>query len=430
MKFTERDIENQFKNMDADAPVDFDEAYWREVELRLPKNIVRKRSVLSWWWIVLLLFGIGTTALLQISPLSLTEGKRQIAEKTNTAKMNSSENQQKKDDSLSNSFKTKKDIFATKIASLSSAKQGNEIRPDANEKEKSTVMEKFEGETVQYENLTPRKIIIDTNYSKEPQPEDTYQKTEVHSSDEVKKLISDVLTPVISNQTTQSMDSENETEKKDWSQEKAISPLKENQNHSSWKMYVAGAAGMQTNLGNGSRHQFAGLFRFEYGVTKSIGRFSFSPSIQLESTFGNIYQFDNLYVTYDLIRNEHQQSYHYNRMTNAMLNLQFGYSFGKKAKNQLTIIFSPTFNLYNNIVYKETRNNELIAHNQYYNQSLGINKVYFTGGLRYSYWLNEHLSIGVQIDSNFGTFAKRSFKTYQPSVSESQASIRIQYVLK
>jgi len=197
-----------------------------------------------------------------------------------------------------------------------------------------------------------------------------------------------------------------------------------------WNMYVGAGIGMVTNLGLSGKHYGAGVVRLEYGISKAFGRFTVSPAIAIESTFGTSVSFVNKYYEYDFIRNEKMQEYNYNRFTNVLIPVRAGYYLGKSRKSHLQLMVAPVFMLNNNLVYKESKNGVLMAKDEYFNQHLGLNGFYLNLGIGYSFMLSRNCSLGLEYNNNLGMNRDKSLSGLSQSKTDHQFIIQLRYFIK
>lgn len=415
MKFTDHDIEEMFQGLDAKAPVAFKDAYWTEMEQLLIQKEKSKKG--SWWFLGWLIPIIGLSSFFLIGFYSNMNIHSTALNDVNNQKNKESRINYSQVVSLPTSYDFQLEARSEKFFSQENHLSQNHSKILSNSSKGNVVpLSIFQDEI---------SSVIDLEADHK---EDEIEVRNVVNSEE-NRLVSTEIVENIALAESISVDSINKTELNEVENQLA----EENFSSLNLKpkrsigMYVALGAGVQSNFSFNNHSLTAGIIRFEYGFTKQFGRFVLSPSIGLESTFGRSYSFENIYVTYDLVRNDHQQIYNYNRTTNALLTLRGHFIVGASQRHEVGVMVSSAFNLYNNVVYEEYKNEEKIVRNEYFNQNLGLNRVFVLSGITYSYWLRDNLSLGVEVNSNFGTFGKKSFKVFQPSKANYQVFFNLKY---
>lgn len=439
MKFTDNDIDKLFQDMDDKAPVEFKESYWKEMEQMLPQ---KKKRIFPFWLKSLMLIPISGFSALIYFGLQNNNSKNIASQSSMTnQKINSSieyANHQK-------SVKTFPiDGYSTKETNISISKieKQQTYNSLAHLESKKIFQNKYIPSKVQnsqVESQTLNSKILDSylthyfNYETSTQVVDSAQNslsTDMENRVPNDFIINDIENRIVNN--TEPVNQEDillnsnqalNTEVENLINNKVIKP-------STWKMYLGFGAGVLTNLGLDEKSYNAGIFKIEYGVDKSFGRFHIDMGIGIENSFGKSVLMHNLYTTYDGMRNEHTQEYAYNRFTNFVIPIGFGIHLGKLGRHNIELKALPQFNFYNNVIYQETKNGELTANEQYFDQDLGIRKLYISGGISYSYLIKSNLALSFEYFNNFGTNLDKHYEKIQQSKSNHQFLITLRYYLK
>lgn len=427
MNLSDRDIDQLFQQADEKASFEFKDAYWSEMQQILQKKDHGK--VAAWWlsgWFLLpvsLLLSLsimagfswkgaatvetaaekknGTAELLQVSLLTgsvKTEGKNPSETSIRTVQNynpDSTGGISLEQSFANNDRKEGRGKADRQVIPVSKGTTRIESNPRMDEYP-SSVIEKENDAVVQEEEIAEtisgETITIDL-----PATEKDGENTE--ASQKVITSLTDNLVP---------------------------SPLLK----SKWKMYIGAGTGMVTNLGLSGKHYGAGAIRLEYGLSKAFGRFTISPAVAIESTFGTSVSFINKYYEYDFIRNENVQEYNYNRFTNILIPLRAGYYLGKNRKSHLQVMAAPVFMLNNNLAYREYKNGALTAKDEYFNQHLGLNRLYLNLGIGYSFMLSRNCSLGLEYNNNLGMNRMKSLSDLSQSKTDHQFIIQLRYFIK
>jgi hypothetical protein len=440
MKWSDNDLDKMFQEMDSKASLDFQESYWTEMQQIL--NAKEKKKGFVWWlnsWFLIpvSLVLIGTTV--------VALGLRNSNRKTTITAINkanlSTENQ------------------ATNSNQLVSFTE-SEPEQNSNKNQEADMM-------LNQNVFTDKKTIPYTNHNANSNHHNVVKNTSLYTTEEkANNAISTSNTRITENNSTSST-SENSTkttttitttttttdiatnninenplqlsEKADSkvdstsvvSEDKPENILtKTTTQKSAWRMYVGAGVGMLSNLGLGKNHQGAGVIRFEYGVSKTVGRFIFAPAIAIENSFGSSITIENNYYSYEFVRKDNKQEYSYNRFTNVLLPIRLGVVLGKNQRHLLQVSATPIYTLYNNLIYKEFSNATLVYKDEYYNQNLGINRFYMTVGMGYNYQITNNVAIGFEYMNNLGLNRKDSYSLNYTGKVNHQFMIQLKYYIK
>lgn len=418
MNLSDKDMDMLFQDMDNKASFEFQDAYWEEMEQLLATK--KSKRKIAWWlngWILiptLLVFSmVGTVGVLTFRNTTNKTAKNQ----------NQLQNVQKEANLVTKSFSQAQNVLLTE-------------ENNTNKKTENTV---YSTEIVATKTVTPnvKNSKSNTNVSR-VQPKINIVKNKVPTTNDPleQEPISNgenigVVDGIIPNQpiknefvTTNETQVENEAQNILPMQESPKSPK------SKWRMYVGAGVGMSASLQTKNSRAGAGIFRFEYGTEKSFNRFLLGLGVGVENSFGISLSLRNKYVSYDLVRHDNEQVYAYNRFTNFFVPIRLGVSLGKNYRSQLLVTAMPAFSMYNNLVYREFSDNNLVTKDEFWNQNIGLNRFYMNVGMGYNFALTNNLLLGFEYNNNLGTNRKNGFQQRYDVKADNQFIIHVRYYIK
>ncbi|OJX36869.1 MAG: hypothetical protein BGO87_13880 [Flavobacteriia bacterium 40-80] len=428
MNLSDKDIDQLFQQADGKASFEFKDAYWSEMQQILQKK--DRRKAVAWWLNVWFLLPVSLLLSLSImagfSGRGNTDQEIAVEEETGIAellKVSLNTSKLKTEDESPSEM----NIKTVQNYSLERAVSGSSVQSFRNGEKgngKIRTYNQSAGISAGNKRITNNSRVEEYHSSVIPEENDV-----IAQENETMEIISE--NPVI---TMDSPDSETDADSAEAVQE-AVTSLTESLVSDpalkpKWNMYVGAGIGMVTNLGLSGKHYGAGVVRLEYGISKAFGRFTVSPAIAIESTFGTSVSFVNKYYEYDFIRNEKMQEYNYNRFTNVLIPVRAGYYLGKSRKSHLQLMVAPVFMLNNNLVYKESKNGVLMAKDEYFNQHLGLNGFYLNLGIGYSFMLSRNCSLGLEYNNNLGMNRDKSLSGLSQSKTDHQFIIQLRYFIK
>lgn len=428
MNLSDKDIDQLFQQADGKASFEFKDAYWSEMQQILQKK--DRRKAVAWWLNVWFLLPVSLLLSLSImagfSGRGNTDQEIAVEEETGIAellKVSLNTSKLKTEDESPSEM----NIKMVQNYSLERAVSGSSVQSFRNDEKgngKIRTYNQSAGISAGNKRITNNSRVEEYHSSVIPEENDV-----IAQENETMEIISE--NPVI---TMDSPDSETDADSAEAAQE-AVTSLTESLVSNpalkpKWNMYVGAGIGMVTNLGLSGKHYGAGVVRLEYGISKAFGRFTVSPAIAIESTFGTSVSFVNKYYEYDFIRNEKMQEYNYNRFTNVLIPVRAGYYLGKSRKSHLQFMVAPVFMLNNNLVYKESKNGVLMAKDEYFNQHLGLNRFYLNLGIGYSFMLSRNCSLGLEYNNNLGMNRDKSLSGLSQSKTDHQFIIQLRYFIK
>lgn len=428
MNLSDKDIDQLFQQADGKASFEFKDAYWSEMQQILQKK--DRRKAVAWWLNVWFLLPVSLLLSLSImagfSGRGNTDQEIAVEEETGIAELlevslNTSKLKTEDESPSEMNIKTVQNYSLERAVSGSSVQS---FRNGEKGNGKIRTYNQSAGISAGNKRITNNSRVEEYHSSVIPEENDV-----IAQENETMEIISE--NPVI---TMDSPDSETDADSAEAVQE-AVTSLTESLVSDpalkpKWNMYVGAGIGMVTNLGLSGKHYGAGVVRLEYGISKAFGRFTVSPAIAIESTFGTSVSFVNKYYEYDFIRNEKMQEYNYNRFTNVLIPVRAGYYLGKSRKSHLQLMVAPVFMLNNNLVYKESKNGVLMAKDEYFNQHLGLNGFYLNLGIGYSFMLSRNCSLGLEYNNNLGMNRDKSLSGLSQSKTDHQFIIQLRYFIK
>lgn len=428
MNLSDKDIDQLFQQADGKASFEFKDAYWSEMQQILQKK--DRRKAVAWWLNVWFLLPVSLLLSLSImagfSGRGNTDQEIAVEEETGIAELlevslNTSKLKTEDESPSEMNIKTVQNYSLERAVSGSSVQS---FRNGEKGNGKIRTYNQSAGISAGNKRITNNSRVEEYHSSVIPEENDV-----IAQENETMEIISE--NPVI---TMDSPDSETDADSAEAVQE-AVTSLTESLVSDpalkpKWNMYVGAGIGMVTNLGLSGKHYGAGVVRLEYGISKAFGRFTVSPAIAIESTFGTSVSFVNKYYEYDFIRNEKIQEYNYNRFTNVLIPVRAGYYLGKSRKSHLQLMVAPVFMLNNNLVYKESKNGVLMAKDEYFNQHLGLNGFYLNLGIGYSFMLSRNCSLGLEYNNNLGMNRDKSLSGLSQSKTDHQFIIQLRYFIK
>lgn len=438
MKWSDKEIDEMFQEIDNKASFEFQESYWVEMEQML--NAKQKKKGFVWWlngWILIpisvLIFGSGAFAYIaKKNQLKNTVTSQRASLKHNTVENVTSDNlaivKSEQPDLQTEPLRNNDNIET-------STEQTNSLNfakiPKNNRLNRYFITKNLETSSITpvntANNLTKSDSPSETNFAAESNVQSSEGKNSNSEESTVNNIEVNQQDLAKINDTSVS-DSTTNTRITEQSPDNLID--KANAQKASWRMYIAAGAGLSSNLKTGKNHTGAGVIRLEYGVSKTWGRFTFSPAIAFENSFGTSVSLENNYVSYDFIRSDNKQVYSYNRFTNFMVPIRLGCVLGKKQTSHLQFITSPVVSLYNNLLYKEFSNGKLVKKDEYFNQNLALNRFYMTVGIGYNYQLSNSISIGFEYYNNLGLNRKKQFASNYVGKADHQFIIQLRYFIK
>lgn len=420
MNLSDKDMDMLFQDMDNQASFEFQDAYWTEMEQLLATKKSKKK--IAWWlngWILIpTLFVFATVG---------TVGVLTFRKTTNKTAENQTENQ------LQNVQKE------ANLVAKSSSQEQNVLLTEENSTNKTTENTIYSPEIVETKTAKTnvKNSKLNTNIAR--------VQTETNIAENKGVAINYFVQqgPIIGGENAGVIDgvvlvqpNENEvvatTENQTKNETQTILPTQENPKSpkSKWRMYVDAGVGMSASLQTKNSRVGAGIFRFEYGTEKSFNRFLLGLGVGVENSFGTSLSIRNKYVSYDLVRHENEQVYAYNRFTNFFLPIRLGVSLGKNYRSQLLVTAMPVFSMYNNLVYKEFSDNNLVSKDEFWNQNLGLNRFYMNVGIGYNFALTNNLLLGFEYNNNFGTNRQNSFQKRYDVKADNQFIIHVRFYIK
>lgn len=431
MNLSDKDIDQLFQQADGKASFEFKDAYWSEMQQMLQKK--DRRKGVAWWLNVWFLLPVSL--LLSLSMMAGFSGRGNADQEIAADKENGTVELLKVslNTSALNGLEKEAESRSETIVETSQNYSPVRVMNSSSEQlfhsdEKGTGNIRTHNQLTGISEGNKRSI---TNSQVEEYPSSVIQKENdiIALKNEIAAIISEntvVKTDLPESETD--VDSTEATQVAATSSTGSLVPdpaLK-----SKWNMYVGAGVGMVTNLGLSGKHYGAGVVRLEYGVSKAFGRFTVSPAIAIESTFGTSVSIVNKYYEYDFIRNEKVQEYNYNRFTNILIPLRVGYYLGKNRKSHLQVMGAPVFMLNNNLVYRESKNGVLMAKDEYFNQHLGLNRFYLNLGIGYSFMLSGNCSLGMEYNNNLGMNRDKALSGLSQSKADHQFIIQLRYFIK
>ncbi len=426
MNLSDKDMETLFQDMDKKASFEFQDAYWTEMEQLLATKKSKKK--ITWWlnsWILfptLLVFAtVGTIGVLTFRNTTDKTAKHQnqlqnVQKDTNLVTKSSAQAQNEFLINENNTNKTTENtVYSPEIAKTKSATT-NIKNSKLNTKPTHIQAENNEKIILAKANNVENKV-------------QTILPTQENTTLKEKNLA--VTTDSIS---TQPIEKEIVTTTKNQTEtaEQSIFPTQEDVKSpkSKWRMYVGAGAGMSASLQRNNSRIGAGIFRFEYGTEKSFNRFLLGLGVGVENSFGTSLSISHKYVSYDLVRHDNEQVYAYNRFTNFFIPVRLGVSLGENYRSQLLVTTMPAFSMYNNLIYKEISDNNLVAKDEFWNQNIGLNRFYMNVGIGYNFMLTNNLLLGFEYNNNLGTNRQNSFQQRYDVKADNQFIIHVRYYIK
>jgi|GEM_PF-6411691 len=429
MNLSDKDIDQLFQQADRKASFEFKDAYWSEMQQMLQKK--DRRKAVAWWLNVWFLLPVSLLLSLSImagfSGRGSTDPEIAVEEETGIAELlKVSLNTGKLKTQDENPLET--NIGITQNYSQERAVSGFSVQKSSHSDEKGTGKIRTNGQTT---GIPAGNKQITNNFREEEYHSSAIRKENgviVQENETVEIISENTVTTTDLPESETDADSTEVVKTVDIAGSGTLVPV-----HAAkpkWNMYVGAGIGMVTNLGLSGKHYGAGAVRLEYGISKAFGRFTVSPAVAIESTFGTSVSFVNKYYEYDFIRNEKMQEYNYNRFTNVLIPVRAGYYLGKSRKSHLQVMVAPVFMLNNNLVYKESKNGVLMAKDEYFNQHLGLSRFYLNLGIGYSFMLSRNCSLGLEYNNNLGMNRDKSLSGLSQSKTDHQFIIQLRYFIK
>ena len=427
MSLSEKDIDKLFQQMDGKASLEYKDAYWTEMEQLL--NTQQRKRGFVWWLNGWLLIPAGLL-LATVTAMGFSMRKTVIPTEIvkNTPVTVESE-----------LLVQNSNIHTASIHLESSSDGTNHYSAPIKQQEitNNTGNNSYANDTRQNsKNTTPleetKELVNSTNKStNENNSHVTTKKLEQVTLD---APIASAIIATVENDTVQLQDNttlETDVIAHTSTEENSASILdKGDKMKQRWRMYVGGGLGMASNLQAPKTHHGAGVVRLEYGMSKAFNRFTFSSAIAIENTFGNSLAIENKYVSYDLKRNDNRQVYNYNRFTNFMVPIRLGYFVGKSQRSHIQLVAMPAFTIYNNLVYREFSNENLVAKDEYFNQDVALNRFFVNVGIGYDFMITNNCSLGFEYNNNLGLNRKKSLSSAYTAKSDHQFIIQLRYFIR
>lgn len=440
MSLSDKDIDTLFQRMDEKASVKYKDAYWTEMQQLL--NVQERKRGFVWWlngWVLipagLLLATVTAMGFSMRKPSISTEIVKNTSFVTDVDRV-----AQENDTQLVNFYRPTSD----KLTSRSSVPvEQNQVRAKvAGQKVAANTFTSSTNSTVKTnegnELFADKSQFNGTNVLADTR--------KVSSLDITVAPIIELETPSLDtpiermngatlekdtmpNQGDAILQTDAITEKTNTENTAAILD-KDDKMKQKWRMYVGGGLGMSSNLHIAKAHRGAGIVRLEYGFSRAFNRFSFSSAVAVENTFGNSLGLENKYVSYDFKRNDNRQEYTYNRLTNFMIPIRAGYFVGKNQRSHIQLVAMPSFTIYNNLVYKEFSNNNIVSKDEFFNQDIGLNRFFVNVGVGYDFMITNNCSLDFEYNNNLGLNRKKLLSNAYTTKSDHQFIIQLRYFIK
>ncbi len=427
MSLSEKDIDKLFQQMDGKASLEYKDAYWTEMEQLL--NTQQRKKGFVWWlngWLLI------PTGLLLATVAAMGFSMRKTVAPSEIAKNApitiESELLVQNSNIHTASIHPKSLSQSTNHYSTPFRQQGK-----ANDKgDNSHANNTHQNNKNSIPLKETKELLPSTNKSSEELNLNITTKEEKFNA--LDTLVASAIISPVENNTYQLQDyttPETDVVTQTSLEETKASILdKGDQMKQKWRMYIGGGIGMSSNLQAPKTHQGAGVVRLEYGTSKAFNRFTFSSAIAIENTFGNSLNIENKYVSYDLKRNDNRQVYNYNRFTNIMAPIRLGYFVGKNQRSHIQLVAMPAFTIYNNLVYKEFSNENLVTKDEYFNQDVALNRFFVNIGIGYDFMITNNCSLGFEYNNNLGLNRKKSLSSSYTAKSDHQFIIQLRYFIR